>query len=222
MKIHAVKQGSGEWVHLRMGIPTASELDSLISPEWKTRTGKGPTTYLYGKLCCKVTGIHPEDFSSFAIEQGSILEHEAIPFFSGVYDMPVQRVGFITTDDGRFGASPDGLIGEEGGIEVKCPRPDTHLKWLMEGGVPAEHIAQVHGSMFATNRRWWYFLSYSRQFPALVIRVERDEKIQASIRSAVEAFYEKFDSAYAKIKAMRDEDNAIKDAAYNAAPRGRD
>lgn len=199
-----------------MGIPTASELDALISPEWKIRTGQGPTTYLYEKLCCKVTGIPPDSFGTFAMEQGVVLEQEAIPFFSGVYDMEVEKVGFITTDDGNFGASPDGLIGTDGGIEAKCPHPDTHLKWLMEGGVPKEHLAQVHGSMYATGRSWWYFLSYSRQFPAIVIRVERDEEIQKAIHCAVSGFTANFNEKHAKIRAMRDAENAVKQAAYNA------
>lgn len=220
MKLHAVKQGSPEWLALRLGIPTASEFDALISPEWKVRTGAMPNTYLYRKVAERALGFSLNDASSFAMEQGSILENEARPFFEFTYDMPVQTVGFATTDDGRVGCSPDGLIGEDGGLEIKCPSPQVHLRYLMEGKLPAEYAAQVHGSMFVTGRRWWKFLSYSRQFPALVVHVERDEAIQSALRAALDGFLVKFDAKLAQIRAMKDAENAHKTAAYLATNPG--
>lgn len=216
MKIHDVKQGSPQWSTLRLGIPTASEFDALISPEWKIRTGQGPQTYLYQKLTEKLLGFATEA-SSFAMEQGSILEHEAVPWFEFTHDTQVKRVGFCTTDDGRFGCSPDGLLGEDGGIEIKCPQPATHLRYLMEGVVPKEYLAQVHGSMWVTGRSWWKFASYSRQFPPMVLHVNRDEEIMDTMDQALENFSSKFQAAYAKIKSMRDTENASKEAAYLAS-----
>lgn len=203
MIVHDVKQGSPEWFALRLGIPTASEFDALISPEWKARTGQGPQTYLYGKLCEKSMGCPLETGGSFSMEQGTILQDEALPWYEFANDITIQRVGFCTTDDGRIGCSPDGLIGEDGGIEVKCPRPDTHLKYLLQGGVPKEYLAQVHGSMLVTGRPWWTFLSYSRQFPPLVVHVQRDEGIIAPMRAALDAFLVGFDFALAKVNALR-------------------
>lgn len=203
MKIHDVKQGSGEWLGLRAGIPTASEFDALITPLWKIRTGEGPEAYLMRKLAEKCMGCPIENGFSAAMEQGTVLELEAVPWYEFAHNVTVQRVGFCTTDDGRIGCSPDGIIGDDGGIEVKCPLPQTHLKWLLNGGVPKEHLAQVHGSMFVTGRKWWEFLSYSRQFPALVVRVERDEEIQQRIAQALGIFLESFDSAKARINALK-------------------
>ena len=203
MKIHDVRQGSDEWISLRLGRPTASEFDSLISPLWEIRKGAGPATYLYNKLTEHLLGVPLDTAGSFAMEQGSILEGEAIPFYEFSYEAKVQRVGFCTTDDGRVGCSPDGLIGEDGGIEVKCPQPETHLKYLMQGGIPKDYLAQVHGSMFVTGRAWWVFLSYCRHFPALVLRVERDEEIQVEIGKALKQFTEKFDAELSRIKAMK-------------------
>ena len=217
MKTFDVAQGSPAWIKLRMGIPTASELDALVSPTLKIRTGEGPQTYLYQKLCCAVTGIPPDDFQSFAMGQGSILEHEAVPWFEFTHEAKVERVGFCTTDDGRVGCSPDGLLGSDGGIEIKCPRPETHLKYLLEGTVPTQYLAQIHTSMLVTGRRWWNFLSYSRQFPALLLRVEYSQEWQDTIRKALDGFYEKFTPAFQKITAMRDSENSAKEAAYNEA-----
>lgn len=208
MKIHDVRQGSSEWLSLRLGIPTASEFDNLITPEWKLRTGQTPQTYLYQKLTEKCMGCPIGMAGSFHMEQGSILENEAIPFYSFTYDVEIKRVGFVTTDYGRIGCSPDGLIGDEGGIEVKCPAPETHLKYLLEGELPAQYRAQVHGSMLVTGRPWWIFMSYSRQFPPFILKVERDEKIQESLNFALEAFLMKFDAAMTRIQAFKEADNA--------------
>jgi len=204
VKIHDCKQGSPEWHALRLGIPTASDFDQLVTPEFKLRTGATPDTYLYAKLCEKMLGFSPSaDVNSFAMGQGVILESEARPYYEFTYDTKIQQVGFCTTDDGRIGCSPDGLIGDDGGIEIKCPQPERALRYLMEGGVPKEYLAQVHGSMFVTGRPWWLFMSYSRQWPAHIVRVERDEKIQAALRQALELFLEKFDAKHATISAIR-------------------
>jgi hypothetical protein len=213
MKVFNCPQGSGEWKSLRLGIPTASEFDSIMTPEFKLRTGQTPETYLYKKLCEKLLGFSP-DIDAFAIEQGVILEKEARPYYEFTFNTPVQLVGFCTTDDGRVGCSPDGLIGEDGGIEIKCPQPHTHLRYLLEGGLPKDYMAQVHGSMYVTGRPYWMFMSYSRQFQPLLIRVERDERIQSMIHQALEAFLDKFEDKYATIKAARDADNAIKEADF--------
>ncbi len=216
MKIHDVQQGSGPWLALRLGLPTASEFDQLITPLWKIKTGEAPKSYLYQKICEKFMGAFADGGSSFAMQNGSIMEHEAIPWFSFTHELPVQRVGFCTTDDGRIGCSPDGLIGDDGGIEVKCPSPTTHLRYWVEGVLPKEHAAQVHGSMYVTGRKWWYFLSYSRQFPAVVIRVERDEEIQARIHEALTLFLHDYDQLHDKLRAIKGSENAAAQAAYDA------
>lgn len=202
MKTHDVRQGSPEWLALRLGIATASEMDALVSPTGEIRTGKMPKTYLYRKVCEHVLGFAPEA-NSWAMEQGSILENEARPWYAFSRDCEVATPGFCTTDDGRLGASPDGLVGEDGGLEIKCMQPENALRCLMENAVPDEYVIQVQTCLLVTGRAWWDFLSYSRQFPAVVIRVTPDAKIQAAIRDAHAAFLVKFDAAVAKVNALR-------------------
>jgi hypothetical protein len=215
MRVHNVKQGTAEWNALRLGVPTASEFDQIITPEWKIRTGQMPETYLYRKLCEHLLGYSPkQDFCGYEMDQGAILEGEARPYYAFTYDVQIQTPGFCTTDDGRIGCSPDGLIGEDGGLEIKCPQPERALKYLLRGEVPPEYLAQVHGSMLVTGRPWWVFMSYSRQFPPFVVRVERDPKIDATLRQALGAWLEKFDAQLARICAMRDEQNAVKQAEW--------
>ena len=195
-------QGSEAWLLKRAGVPTASEWDAVISPKWKARTGEGRQTYLLSKVAEKLMGYPEQTWGGGAMEQGSILEGEARPWFEFTTGITVDRVGFCTTDDGRLGCSPDGLIGEDGGLEIKCPSPHKHLAYLVAGVVPDDYLAQVHGSMLVTGRAWWQFISYNRNFPALVLTVKRDEAIQAAMRAALDAFLADFDAALAKVNAL--------------------
>lgn len=202
MILHKVEQGTPEWLELRLGIPTASEFDAIITPLWKARTGEGVKTYLARKIVEKVCRHLDDSQESWAMEQGSILEKEAIPWFEFTHGLDVQRVGFCTTDDGRVGCSPDGLIGDDGGIEIKCPYPHTHLKYLMAGTLPPEYAAQVHGSMLVTGRPWWMFVSYHRKFPAVVLKIERDENVQRALRGALDEFLKSFDEQMERISQL--------------------
>lgn len=179
----------------RAGIPTASEFDNLLTPEMKPRVGAMPESYLAKKVAEAWQGGPLAQLNVFDVEQGKILEEEAVPWFELEYSTPIQRVGLITTDDGRCGCSPDGLIGEDGGIEIKCPAVHTHVGYLLKGTLPKDYAAQVYGSMFVTGRKWWKFLSYRRRLPALVLTVERDDEAMESIQEALTLFLARFDRA---------------------------
>lgn len=199
MKIHDCIQGSEEWFRARAGIPTASEMDNLVTPLFKPREGAGVETYLSKKLAERwLGGPLPEFSSSWEMESGKIREEEAIPFFELEFKTEVRRVGFITSDDGRVGCSPDGLL-EVGGLEIKCPQAHTHAGYLIRGGVPKEYLAQIHGSMYVTGALEWKFMSYHRKFPPLVLTVKRDEKIIATIHAAVSEFCDNLDAAYKRL-----------------------
>lgn len=203
MKIIDAKQGSLEWRDARLGIATASEMDALISPKGEIRTGDMPATYLAKKLAERWRGEPADDdFWSQAMEQGSLREGEAIPWFELRYEREIRRVGFITTDDGSAGCSPDGLFADDTGIEVKCPKPYTHVSWLIGGKLPKDHVAQVQGSMLVTGAPHWTFFSYARRLPPLVVTVERDEKFIASLSEALAAFNERLADGWARLVEM--------------------
>ena len=143
-----------------------------------------------------------QSFSGGPMEQGSILEGEALPWLEFAHGVKVNRVGFCETDDKRIGCSPDGLIGEDGGLEIKCPEAHTHLRYLLGGVVPPQYLAQVHGNLFVTGRKWWRFISYNRNFPALDVTVQRDEEWIAALGIVLAAFLTDFDAAYAKVQAI--------------------
>ncbi len=195
MKLHDVEQGSMEWLMLRAGIPTASELDALVTPKFKVKTGQGPATYLAAKVAEAWQGGPLPSFQGFDMEQGEILESEARAWLEFNGDVEIRKVGFITTDDGRVGCSPDGLLGEDCGLELKCPAAHTHTRYLLDGALPEEYAHQVHGSMFVTGFARWKFVSYRRGFPALVLTIERDEEKIAVIAEALTEFQARFDEA---------------------------
>ncbi len=210
MKIHDCQQGTLEWTKLHFGIPTASGLDNLLTPELELRKGELPKTYVYKKVAEKLQGRPLIDLSasSFMLEQGMIIEEEARPWYALEYDKKIKQVGFITTDDGRFGCSPDGLMIDDmawegefnGGLEIKSPAAHTHVKYLVNGVLPKEYVAQVYGSMFVTGFKRWMFVSYRRGFPALVLEIHQNEKAMSMIRAAINQFHADFDRAMERIE----------------------
>jgi YqaJ-like viral recombinase domain len=189
MIVHDVSQRTLDWAKLHVGIPTASGFGNLLTPEFKIRDGEMPKTYLYTKIAEKWFGEPLLDLSVFSIEQGEILETEAKPFFELETGRKIIEAGFITADDGLSGCSPDGLLEDDNGLEVKCPSAHVHVKYLVEGKLPKEYAAQVHGSMFVTGRPKWTFVSYRRNFPPFIIEVGREEEIMLRIAEAIRKFH---------------------------------
>jgi len=200
-------QGSLEWHAMRAGKPTAGGLGNLITDGLEVRTGEMPNTYLAQKLAeawYAAQGLQLESLeSTWAMEQGTLLEEEVIPWLACLHDIHAERVGCILTDDGRVECSPDGIAGQSG-IEIKSPQPKQHCKTLLTGIVPKEHLAQIHGGMFVTGFESWLFVSYRRDFPKLVLTVERDYEVMENIRVAIEMFLEKFDAGWKKLCEMND------------------
>lgn len=193
------EQGSEAWLRARAEIPTASEFSNLVTPKGKLREGEMLKSYLAEKLAQKWLGGPLPGFGSWATEQGTLREDKAIPSYCFEYGVEIDRVAFCTSDDGRVGCSPDGLIGEDSGIEVKCPQPQNHVKYLLAGVVPDDYVIQVQGALFVTGRPNWVFLSYCPKFPALVLTVEPDPEMQEALAGALALFLTKFDSGWQRL-----------------------
>lgn len=189
-----------DWLTLHIGRITASALDNMITPEWKLRTGETPRSFVYHKAAEKWRGSPILSAGSWSTEQGQIKEDEAIAFAGMEYGYSISKMGFCESDDELSGCSPDGLIGDDSGIEMKCPEPKNHVRYLCEQKVPKDYIAQVHGSMFVTGRPQWVFFSYARGFPPLHLIVKRDEKIMDSIQQAVNEFHKLLYEAMQKLQ----------------------
>ncbi len=208
MKIHNVEQGTDEWLKARAGVLTASEFDNIVKHDFTPRESQMTSNYLNVKLAEKWTGRPLPTFSGFGdMEQGSLREEKARPWLAFEIGMDIVEVGFITTDDGRIGCSPDGMVcvptfepnQDWPGCEIKCPKIETHVSYLLADKLPPIYAAQVHGSMYVTGAPWWYFCSYRPPMPALVIKVERDEDIQKTLHDSLTGFLERFDMAWARL-----------------------
>lgn len=199
MRISPHAQQSVEWMQARAGIPTASEFDNLVSPTGEVRTGKMPETYLYMKLAEWWVGGPIASLNVFDVEQGRILEEEAIPGYELEFKESINRVGLVTTDDGLVGCSPDGLLGEDSGIEIKCPALHTHIGYLMKGKLPPEYVHQVQGSMYVTGRKQWTFVSYRRKLPWLHLTITPDDKYQKALGDALDLFLVNLGKAKARL-----------------------
>lgn len=195
------QQASAEWAIARSGLhlaATASEFKNLVTPKFAIRTGEMPHSYLCAKISEWWQGGPLPGFGSWATEQGTILQDEALPWLELELNTSIERVGLCTTDDGLIGASPDGLIGETG-LEIKCCEAPHHAKILLGGVVPDDYLAQIHGSLYVTGFSEWKFLAYRRGFPKLLLTVKRDEIIQEKLREALRAFLRQFEDAKARL-----------------------
>lgn len=196
MKIHdEIEQGSVEWQWLRAGKITASEVDALVTPLGKVRDSEGVDSYLAKKVCELWTGAPLPTLQVFDMLQGELLEDRAKPAFTIHTGIEARNVGFIETDDGRCGCSPDLLIDDWSGVEIKAPRIDTHANYLLSGKLPKAYAAQVQMSMFVTGFRTWHFFSFNRQLPPLHLVIDRDEKFQAALETAISNFSQQLQRA---------------------------
>ena len=204
MKIHAdIAQNSVDWQILRAGKVTASEFDALITPLGKVRDGDGVATYLAQKLAERwLGGPLPALQGVFDVEQGQILEERAKPAFTIHTGLETHNVAFIETDDGQCGCSPDAMVGMESGVEIKCPRAETHIGYLLAGKLPKQYVAQVQGSMFVTGCPTWHFFSYRRSFPAFHLVVARDDNFHRALAVALADFLAALDIAMKRLEEL--------------------
>jgi hypothetical protein len=201
MKIIECAQLSPEWWEARKGIPTASNFDRIMTPK-KMVLSSQCEPYI-AELIAEQICLNPNYFTeqgrpiTQAMTDGVDNEPEARRFYEIERDVTVQQVGFVTTDDSRFGCSPDGLVGEDGGLELKCPMLKTQVMYVLNGQVPDEYLAQVHGSLIVTGRKWWDFLSYCPGAPPLLIRVTPNAFTE-KLRACLEQFWTLYQESLAK------------------------
>lgn len=202
MKIHeGIEQGSVEWFLLRSGRVTASTAEALVTNLGKVKTGDAAKTLLVEILAENwVGGPLPSFQGALDCENGKILEERARPCFTLETGKAVKEVSFIEGDDERTGCSPDGILTDEkAGLEIKSPRMENHIRYLLDGIVPADYVIQVQFSLYVTQWPRWYFMSYRSQFPPLILKVEPDEKIQSAIKTALDVFFENYEAAFKKL-----------------------
>lgn len=172
---HLCEQGSPEWHQARNGVITASNFGKIVTA--KTMKLSAQADELENRIVAQIlTGDDENDFEGNKhTERGKEYEPEAVALYEMLRGVETTAIGFITSDDGAFGCSPDRLVGEDGGLEIKCPAQHTHIRSLLAGSIAEDHKPQVQGCLYITGRKWWDCMSYHPKLPPSIIRVERDE-----------------------------------------------
>lgn len=200
MKIITTEQGSPEWFAARLGKPTGSKFSDVLAG------GKGLTRKAYAvQLALEiVTGKQAETFINQAMQDGTEREPVARALYEAHSGNFVDEVGFCLHDTIDCGVSPDGLIGDDGGLEIKCPKASTHASYLAMPGEPSTYTAQIQGCMWVTGRDWWDFASYHPDFPEnarlIVRRIKRDSDYIVKLEQAVKSFIKEVAEEVALIK----------------------
>lgn len=201
-----VIQGSPEWLALRAGKVTASRVCDVVA---RTKSGWGASraNYMAELICERLTGQPTSSFSNAAMQWGTEKEPEARAAYEFCFNVDVAQIGFVPHPTiGMSGASPDGLVGEVGLIEIKCPNSATHIDTLLSGEVPEKYITQMQWQMVCTGRFWCDFVSYDPRLPPrmqmFTRTVARDDKLIAELETMVRDFLSEVD---AKVAALRNQ-----------------
>lgn len=187
-----LEQGTLEWKMARLGYISASNIDAVMA---KVKTGEAGSRkdYKIRIVTERLTNQIQDSFSNSYMEWG--IEQE--PFARMAYEAHagvfVEKTGFWKHPEIPYvGCSPDGLVGDDGLIEIKCPKSTTHIEYLLNKKLPKTYFWQVHGQLWVMNRQWVDFVSFDPRMPEnkrlFVFRVNRDEEVINEMKEGVIAF----------------------------------
>ena len=202
MIIHPAEQGSLAWIEARLGRATASAFAKIITPGGKL--SKSREGYMATLLAEHFLGEPVDEFHGTEwTERGTVLEPDAFACYAFRNDEEPIKCGFIYRDETELvGCSPDGLVGDDGLLELKCPMAGTHLMYLAQGAVPSAYVPQVQGQLWVTGRAWCDFMSYHPGFPPLVVRMAPDPRLQAAFDAHIPQFCDEMLEARERLLAM--------------------
>lgn len=202
-----IEQRTEDWFAARLGKVTASRVADVIA---KTKTGYSTSrdNYMAQLVCERLTGQKGESFSNSSMQWGTETEPLARAAYEAAKLEIVQEVGLI---DHPFlpmcAASPDGLISDDGMLEIKCPNTATHFDTLLAGKMPSKHIPQVQWQMACANRLWVDFVSFDPRAPEglqlFITRIERDDKYILELEAEVNKFLTELETKIEKLMKVK-------------------
>jgi putative phage-type endonuclease len=205
--IEMMDQGTEEWFTIRIGKVTASRVADVIA---KTKTGYSATrdNYMAQLVCERLTGQKGESFTNAAMQHGTDTEPLARAAYEALKDVLVDEVGFVPHPSIIMaGASPDGLVGEDGLLEIKCPNTATHIETLLSQSVPGKYNTQMQFQMACTGRQWCDFVSFDNRLPEelqlFVKRVPRDNEFIKQMEDEVVKFLNELDIKIAQLMELK-------------------
>jgi putative phage-type endonuclease len=205
--IEMMDQGSEEWFTIRIGKVTASRVADVIA---KTKTGYSATrdNYMAQLVCERLTGQKGDSFSNAAMQHGTETEPLARLSYEVTQNVLVDEVGFVPHPSIEMaGASPDGLVGDDGLLEIKCPNTATHIETLLSQIVPGKYNTQMQFQMACTGRQWCDFVSFDNRLPEelqlFVKRVPRDTVFIRLIEAEIIQFLAELDDKINKLMKVK-------------------
>lgn len=195
-------QGTDEWFAARCGLLTASEMKLIITPaKLQYASNDKERTHLYELCAQRVTGYVEPHYIGDDMLRGQEDEIIARDLYHRTY-APVTPVGFVTNDKYGFtlGCSPDGLVGEEGGLQIKSRRQKYQFEAIVSDEMSPDFLIQVQTELIVTERKWWDFCTFSAGMPMMVKRIYGDAKVQNAIIDAATMFHDKMDKMLATYK----------------------
>ena len=201
-----MEQRSDAWFAARLGKVTASKVADVMA-KTKSGWGAGRANYMAQLISERLTGKPADSFTNAAMQWGTEKEPDARAAYEFFFDAEVVEVGFVDHPTlPNSGASPDGMVGDDGLIEIKAPNTATHIDTLLKGKVPPKYVPQMQWQMACTERQWCDFVSYDPRLPESmqlwVRRVERDDKAIEEMETHVKAFLAEVDSTVVKLLTM--------------------
>lgn len=205
MNIHPAPQGSAAWLQARIGVITASRMKDVMDYLKKGGEGAGRRNYRTELIAERLSGRCEEHYVSPEMDHGTEYEPIARSAYEIANDVMVDTVGLVYHPTMTFtAASADGLVDEDGAVEIKAPKSTTHLKWLLSGIVPEEHQEQCLWVMACCERQWIDFISYDPRLPEglriFIVRMERDEERIAAMEAEVLKFHEEVEAACSALR----------------------
>jgi putative phage-type endonuclease len=203
-----IEQGSPEWFAQRLGKVTASRVADVIA---RTKTGYSASrdNYMAQLVCERLTGTVAESFSNAAMQHGTDTEPLARAAYEAHADVLVDEVAMITHPTiEAAGASPDGLVGDSGLVEIKCPNTATHIDTLLTQTVPGKYNTQMQWQMACTDREWCDFVSFDPRLPKelqlFVKRVVRNDELIADLEMEVILFLTELENKIKKLNELKE------------------
>jgi putative phage-type endonuclease len=209
--IEMIEQGSDEWFAARIGKVTASRVADVIA---KTKTGFSTSrdNYMAQLVCERLTGQKSESFTNAAMQHGTETEPLARLSYEVSQNVLVDEVGFVPHPSIIMaGASPDGLVGDDGLLEIKCPNTATHIETLLSQTVPGKYNTQMQFQMACTERSWCDFVSFDNRLPSelqlFVKRVPRDNMYIRLMEEEIVKFLNELDIKIAQLMEIKNVKN---------------
>jgi putative phage-type endonuclease len=206
MRVSTHQQGTPEWLAERAGIPTASRFADVMATI-KSGEAASRKNYRVDLVVERLTGKALPSFQSAAMKQGTEREPDARMAYMVKTGNVVEQVGLCHHDTIACGASPDGLIDHDGGLEIKCPERSAHFDYWQQKAEPPEYTWQIQGCMWVTGRQWWDFVSYNPDFPErmqlIVRRIRRDDAAIAKLEKGILQFIAEVQADFERVQLIQ-------------------